>query len=464
MGRPRHQRDWSALAFLLLPLPGSGPRALAVIATVVVGAGFVSAAGCRRPASFEMPPTSLAEYDPRERQLGIPCWPQFRGPDACGIAAQANPPVEFSVQAAAWQVTVPGRGNSSPVVWDDRVFLTTAVEEDGSPQLAVLCFHCSDGSLLWRQVAGPAEGATHAKNGYASASVACNGQRVVAFFGSRGLYCYDMSGNLLWGQQLGRIQHQWGTAASPIFCGRLVIQLCDSQEDSYLAAFDEKTGQLAWRVQRPSQGCWSTPVVVAAGDHAAVPELVVNGLSPREGQIGSVIAYDVGSGAELWRVRGTTPLVAPTPLTGNGLVVSTSGRNGPILAIRPGGRGDVTDSHVVWRLPRGGPYIPTGLVYRGRLFLVSDSGELYCYDVGNGRLCWRKRLRGPFTASLVAADGRIYAVNEHGTVFVFAAEDQFRLLAENHLGEPCWATPAIVGNHLFVRTQQHLYRFDGPAH
>jgi outer membrane protein assembly factor BamB len=170
-----------------------------------------------------------------------------------------------------------------------------------------------------------------------------------------------------------------------------------------------------------------------------------------------VIAYDPQDGRELWRVRGTTESVAPTALVGGGLVYSCSGRNGPIIAIRPGGSGDVTESHVVWKAFRGGPYIPSGLVYRNRLYLVRDSRDLACYNAGDGQLIWTKRLRGTFTASLVAAEGRIYAISERGIVTVFAAADSFQLLAQNDLDERCLATPAIAGGQLFIRTAEHLY-------
>jgi len=355
-------------------------------------------------------------------------------------------------------VEVPGEGNSSPVVWDQLVLLTTALDNTDPPTLALLGFERSDGRLVLQAEVGAAEGSTHKKNGYASATVATDGERIFAFFGSTGLFCYDFSGELVWRADLGDLAHQWGTAASPVLHGDLVIQLCDSKGDSYLAAFDRQSGREVWRTPRPSYGCWTTPIVIEAESEAGTrTELVVNGTGSRDREGRMVIAYDPRDGRELWRVRGTTELVAPTALVSGGLVYSLSGRNGPIIAIRPGGSGDVTDSRVVWKVHRGGPYIPSGVAYRNRLYVVRDNRELACYNAGDGQLIWTKRLRGTFTSSLVAADGRLYATSEQGIVTVFAAADSFQLLGQNDLDERCLATPAIAGGQLFIRTEEHLY-------
>ncbi len=361
-----------------------------------------------------------------------------------------------------WRAEVPGRGVSSPVVWSDYVFLTTALPGDELPQLAVLCYRRDDGQLLWQAEVGRAGGRTHAKNGYASATVATDGERVYSFFGTTGLFCHDLHGKQLWRAELGNLDHQWGTAASPVLCGDLVVQLCDAEQDSYIAGFDKMSGRRVWRTPRPSYGCWTTPVLIEASTaQGKRQELVVNGTSSRVSDGRMVIAYDPADGRELWRVRGTTELVAPTLLIGDGLVYSTSGRNGPIIAIRPGGDGDVTQTHVAWRRDRGGPYIPTGLYYRDRLYILNDAGVVACYDAASGNELWRSRLRGTFTASLVAAADRIYAVDERGTVFVFAAADRFELLAQNDMHEKVLATPAIAGGDLFLRTESHLYCIAG---
>jgi outer membrane protein assembly factor BamB len=389
-------------------------------------------------------------------------WPGWRGPNASGIASTSCSALHFSPEAGVrWRVEVPGRGSSSAVVGDDFVFLTTALPGDEPPRLAVLCYRRTDGQLLWQAEAGRAAGRTHAKNGYASATVATDGQRVYSFFGSTGLFCHDLAGKQIWRAELGNLDHQWGTAASTVIHRNLVIQLCDAENDSYVAAFDKTSGQRVWRTPRPSYGCWTTPVVVEVdAGYDKRSELIVNGTSSKEADGRLVIAYDPDDGRELWRVRGTTELVTPTILVGDGLVYSTSGRNGPIMAIRPGGSGDVTETHVAWRRDRGGPYIPTGLFCRNRLYILNDAGVLTCYDAATGDEVWKGRLRGTFTASLVAADDRIYAVDERGVVYVIAA-DQFKILAQNDMQGRVLATPAIAGGDLFLRTESYLYCIAG---
>jgi len=415
--------------------------------------------------SFEAEPGALglplADRDVLEtgRQTGR--WPGWRGTNGSGVAPGGRPPIRFSQRHGyRWRIPVPGRGNSSPVIWDQHVLLTSALEEADPPQLALLCFDRRDGRLRWQATVELLKSRTHPKNGYASATVATDGVRIFAFFGASGLACFDFKGRVLWEADLGPVDHQWGTASSPVLFDQSVIQLCDAAEDSSLVAYHMASGRLLWRTPRPSHGCWTTPVLVELEEGRQ--ELVVNGGAEGENGQRMVVAYDPSEGSQLWQVRGTSDLVIPTVLVGNGLVYSLSGRNGPILAIRPGGRGDVTQTHVVWSYRRGGPYIPSGVVYRNRLYVVTDAGHLTSYNAGDGAVIWRHRLRGPFTASLIAADGRIYAANERGTVYVVAAADQFKLLAENALDEPCLATPAMADGELFIRTEGHLYCFPGP--
>lgn len=417
------------------------------------------AAGCRR--AEEKLPSGLDAFPPAASDpVG---WPQWRGPGASGVAQGASPAIRFHTSGGyRWKVEVPGEGNSSPIAWGDSILLTTLLADNNPPTLAILCYDRRDGRLVWQREVGQAQGRTHAKNGYASATLATDGQRIVAFFGSNGLFCYDFSGKRLWHADLGDLDHQWGTAASPVIYGNLVIQLCDAQAGSSIAAFDKQTGNQRWRTERPSAGCWSTPVPVEVTDGGAKhTELVVNGTDGPSAERRLVLAYDPKDGRELWRVRGTMQFVVPTTIVGYGLVYSTSGRNGPIIAIRPGGSGDVTDTHVVWKLKRGGPYIPTGLVYGERLYVLTDYGQVTCYRPEDGEVIWTKRLRGDFSASLVAGGGRVYATSEQGVVYVFAAGDQFELLAENDLREHTLATPAIHAGELFIRTAGHLYCIPG---
>ena len=256
------------------------------------------------------------------------------------------------------------------------------------------------------------------------------------------------------------MDHEWGHASSPILAGDLLIQLADGSHGSLLVAYHRYSGEVCWSTARESTGSWTTPVLVKAevGGQARW-ELVVNGTGSANGSPGFVIAYDPNTGEELWRVRGTTDIPCPTAIIGGGLVVSTSGANGPILAIRPGGDGDVTESHVAWRQPWGGAYVPTGIIEAGRLYLISDGGVLRCLDLAHGRAIWEERLHDSCSASLVAGDGKLFALSERGDVHVFKIGDERQLLAVNSLRERCLATPAITQGELFVRTERRLYCF-----
>ncbi|MBI3467405.1 MAG: PQQ-like beta-propeller repeat protein, partial [Planctomycetes bacterium] len=276
------------------------------------------------------------------------------------------------------------------------------------------------------------------------------GQRLYVSFGAAGFYCYDLDGKLLWKRQLRPMPHRWGTASSPVLFGQSVIQLCDTDGPSFLVALDCRTGEVLWRTTRDPSNTWSTPLVVAVEN--GEPELVTNSMT-------RVIAYDPRTGKELWSCRGMTDIVCPTPVAGNGLVYCVSGRNGPALAIRPGGHGDVTDTHVAWRARRGAPYVPSPILYRDRLYMVNDGGNATCYDALSGKLIWQTRLPGQYTASPVAADGKLYFTSEEGQTVVLEAGDKPLILATNDLGETCLASPAVADGRLYFRTEQHLYCF-----
>jgi len=382
----------------------------------------------------------------------------FRGPNAQGIGIMASPPVTFGEDTnLVWKTEVPGEGNSSPVVWHDWIFLTTAEGGRSKPTGVVLAYRRDDGALAWRYDVGALSGRTHAKNGYASPSVACDGERVIAFFGSAGLVCLDLDGNLLWRKDLGPQEHEYGVGSSPIIVGNAVIQLCDREQESFLVALDKKTGDEIWRTPRPTVGCWTTPVVVNHGQGDGKPILVINGGDL--GSVGRLAAYDLATGKELWCRDETETLVTPVAIFARDVLVSMSGRNGPIVALSLPETTSNQAPKLLWKLPRGGPYIPSGLLYRNRLYIVADARYLSCYNPGNGSLIWRTSLNGTFTSSLVAADGRIYAVNERGTVFVVSAADEYRLLKENRIGGRCLATPALVEDDLILRTDRFLYCF-----
>jgi outer membrane protein assembly factor BamB len=402
-----------------------------------------------------LPPLTL---DPQEEIVDQSNWPGWRGLRSSGISAAVNVPVTWTTsQGVRWRVEVPGEGNSSPVVWEDSILFTTSVSEEEGTRILLLCFGRKEGSLKWKTELGLTAASTHPKNGYASASVTTNGEAIFTFAGFVGLYCHDMAGNQRWHVPLQELEHRWGTAASPVLYRNLVIQLCDYSGDSFLTALDQQTGSTVWRTRRDSHGGWSTPVVVRAKhDGGERDELIVNGTGTSDAGGGFVIAYDPVSGEEFWRLQGTTDTVCPTIMVGGGMVYSTSGRNGPIIAIRLGGTGDMTGEHV-WKIRRGGAYVPTGVVYRNRVYTINDGGTLACHNAGSGELIWRERLDGNYTASLIAAAGRIYATSQFGAIHVVAANDEFEHLATNEMNDDCLATPAISRGEMFIRTTGHLY-------
>ena len=399
----------------------------------------------------------LEQTNPADR------WTGWRGNNAHGIGS-GDPPVEFGPDKnLRWRTAVPGEGNSSCIVWKDRVFLTTALDDTDPPTLALIAYDRNSGKQLWHTKLAEAAGTTHAKNGYASATPVTDGEGVYVFLGSPGLFRVDMQGNRVWKSEVGDLDHIWGTAASPVLYEDSVIQLCDGKSGSYLAAFDKKTGKRLWKTPRESTGGWSTPLVISAKTpKGRRDELIVHGAEGSRETGRYIAAYDPRSGELLWRFFGTSEFAVPSPVYGGGLLFCASGRNGPIYAIRPGGEGTVDDSRVEWMRRRGGPYIPSPLLYRNRLYLINDTGFVTCYNPGDGEILWRDRLRGQFTASPVAVDGRIYAVSEQGTAYAFKAADEFNLLATNKLGERCLASPVVVGSDLFIRTVKSLFCFRNP--
>ena len=345
-------------------------------------------------------PWAAARTDPREEKASQDRWVGWRGNNGHGIAS-GNPPVEFGPDTnVRWRAEVPGEGNSSCIVWKDRVFLTAALGETDPVALALIAYDRDSGKELWRTPLGEAMGKTHAKNGHASATPVTDGEAVYVFLGSTGLFCVDMDGKQKWKTELGDLGHMWGTAASPVLYKDTVIQLCDCEEDSHLAAFDKNTGRRLWKTDRQSTGGWSTPIVISAKTpEGRRDELIVQGAAG-DGESGRYIAsYAPDSGKLLWRFSGTSEFAVPTPVYGGGLLFCPSGRNGPIYAIRPGGEGTIDESRVEWTRRRGGPYIPSPLLYRNRLYLINDTGIVCCYNPGNGELIWQDRLRGQFTGS-----------------------------------------------------------------
>jgi outer membrane protein assembly factor BamB len=444
-------------------------------------------------------------------------WPGFRGPAANGIAPDPALPVRWSTtERVRWSVGIPGRGWSSPIVWNGRVYVTTAIgsrpfkqpspglygndyiaelraqglsdeevmrrvrqrdtegpEESESLRYVVLALDARTGTLLWEREAhaGMPAGGRHRKNTYASETPATDGERLYVSFGQNiGLFCYTLDGALVWKRQWPPtpIYLDFGTASSPVVHGGRVFVQQDSEGRSFVTALDAKTGAELWRTERPYDGflksSWSTPSV---WPHAGRTELVTTGH-------GMIRSYSVESGKELWRltIPGMT-MPTPSPLVANGLLYAGAGaQNGegsrPFFAIRPGASGDITPrddeertEFIAWRQPKASGYTPSAIVHDGRVYLVHDTGVMGVHAADTGRFLYRARVGGvghTFSASPVAAGNRLYFLDEEGTTIVVEGGDTYREIAQNALDEMTLASPAIADGSLFIRTEKRLYR------
>jgi outer membrane protein assembly factor BamB len=417
-------------------------------------------------------------------------WPSFRGQGASGVADGSPMPVKWDVATGenlAWKTPVVGVSVSSPIVWGDRVFVSTAVSSDPNvgiktglygdvEPLADVSKHSwklfaldkRTGKALWERTAheGIPKTKRHPKSSQASATPVTDGRHVIVSFGSEGLYAYDVDGKLLWTRDLGVLNagwfydpdYEWGIGSSPIIWKNLVIVQCDIQKNSFIAAFDVATGQPVWRTAREEIPSWSTPAIFEVDGHV---ELVTQATTFTRG-------YDPTTGKELWRLSGNSEITIPTPIVGPGVVIITNGYRGiqPIYAIKPGATGDITlkgdkteSQLIAWSTQRGGPYIPTPVIYRDQLYVLQINGVLAAYDVRSGQRVYQQRVGpgGSFAASPVAADGKIYLASEDGDVFVVKAGPAYELLGTNHMGEVVMATPAISDGFIIVRGLRDVF-------
>jgi outer membrane protein assembly factor BamB len=444
-----------------------------------------------RPASRksgEATPAASAAEDTGKVAAPRP-WPSFRGLEASGAADGQHPPIRWDVKTGKnvrWKTPIPGLAHSSPVIWGQRLFVTTAVSSDpkskfsagnlgGSGEAAkdasrhswrVYCLDKNDGKILWEKVAieGVPRFQRHIKASQANCTPATDGKHLVAYFASEGLYCYDYDGNLRWKQSLGAVDAgafsdpdvQWGAASSPIIYKNMVIIQCDRSKDSCIAAYDLGTGKQLWSTPRDELPGWATPTILEGPTRV---ELLTNGTKFARG-------YDPLTGKELWRLGPNSEITVPTPIAAQGLIFIASGYHPiqPIHAVHPGASGDISPKadgsmspYVEWSKNRGGPYQPTPIAYGAYLYACANSGMLSCFEARTGKMIYKNRLSGNFSASPVAADGRIYFPSEEGDIRVVQAGPNYQVLVVNKMEDACMATPAISDGMMFVRTQHFLY-------
>jgi outer membrane protein assembly factor BamB len=423
-------------------------------------------------------------------------WPQFRGSNG-GVAQDdpALPEAWSTTDNVVWKIDVPGRSWSSPVVWGDHVFVTTAVDSSGDKPLRPTSEYISrsgggtmtakdlelattpirwlvydvdfkTGKVRWEREAasGVPPQARHQKNSYAAESPVTDGERVYVHFGNVGLFAYDMSGQLVWSQKITpvKVRDGFGSAASPILHNGRLIHVNDNEEQSYIAAYDARTGREVWRTNRDERSNWATPFV---WQNARRTEIVTAGTD-------KIRSYDL-DGTLLWELKGMSVFSIPTPFAADGLLYITSGypadKLRPVYAIRPGAVGDITlkadqtsNDFIAWSNPLIGPYNPSTLVYRGCYYTLLDRGFLTCHDPKTGKeIFGRQRITmdaTSFTASLWAYNGRVFALSEDGDTYVMQAGPEFRVLGKNPLGEMSLATPAVANGSLILRTANKLYR------
>jgi len=413
-------------------------------------------------------------------------WPQFRGPGSLGVAEDPVLPDKWSTtENVAWKTEIPGMGWSSPAVWGDHIFLTSVVSSvageapkkglyfGGERKPAsdvhrwmVYCVDFKTGKIRWEQEVkkGPPEISRHLKNSYASETPVTDGERVYAYFGNIGLFCFDMQGKPLWSKKWGPFatRYGWGTAASPVLYKDRLYLVNDNDTESFMVALNKKTGEQIWRVEREQGTNWATPYIWETGSRT---EIITPGTK-------KVRSYDL-NGKPLWEFSGMSSIAIPTPFSRHGLVYIASGYVGdqhrPVYAIKPGAMGDISlktgetsNNFIAWYQPQAGPYNPSPIVYGDYYYTLYDRGFFTCHDAKDGTVVYDKVRIDPgvnaFTSSPWAFNGKIFCLSEDGDTFVIQAGKEYKLLGKNSLDEMCMATPAIVRGSLIIRTATKLYR------
>lgn len=396
-------------------------------------------------------------------------WPNWRGPHSNGVSDDLNPPISWDRETnIRWRIDLPERGNSTPIVWGNRLFLTQSIDRENRRTL--MCLDRSDGSLLWQSgVVSKLKEPSHPTNPYCSASPVTDGKRVIVWFGSAGVAAYDFDGTELWKTDLGPLDHMWGYGSSPVLHdGRVFINFGPGNRE-FLIALDAETGDELWRVPPPHaaeyegkdksemlHGSWSTPKVIRNNDRE---ELVVN-WSHR------TVAYDPESGRELWRCEGLGDLSYANPIWGEGLLIALGGYHGPCFGLRPSGDGDQTGKNRLWTLDRSSLRLGSGIIRDGHFYISDMNGILECQKADTGETVWKERLRGPGAtgetwSSLVFADGNLYLPNKSGTTFVVKAAPEFELVSVNPLDEHTNASVVVSKGEIFLRTDKSVWCIGG---
>jgi outer membrane protein assembly factor BamB len=393
-------------------------------------------------------------------------WPRFRGPNGTGTADDKDVPVEWNAkEGILWKTPIPGRGNSSPVISRNRIFLQSA-STDGKERM-LYCLDASTGKILWSKDAPGAKATIHQKNTLASSTPAADGQRVYAVYWDgkdMSLFAYDYQGELLWKKDLGGLTSQHGAGCSPaVYDGKVFLNY-DQDGAATLFAFEAKTGKKLWEAERKAfRACYSTPLILETKKGSF--ELIVSSTA-------GITSYDPEKGTENWNYVWSfsrMPLrTVASPIVSNGLVFANSGDGAGdrhLIAVQLGGKGDVTKTNLAWEERRSFPYVPCLLASGDNLFSVNDSGVAACHVAKTGEMVWTKRLEGAkqVTASPILVDGKIYAIDEDGQVYVFRAATEFKLLAKNSMGEPVLASPAVADDRLYIRGKEHLFCIGKPS-
>lgn len=389
-------------------------------------------------------------------------WPAWRGADGTGVSMEARSPLKWSAtDNIKWKVPLPEPCNSTPIIWDDHVFVTQGL--DGGKRRALIAIQRKSGETLWqRELACSVEETSHRQNPPCSASAVTDGKTVYAQFGSSGVAAYDFAGNEVWHRDLGPVLHRWGNGSSPVIYKNLLIVFHGPGEPSRLLGLDRKTGKTVWKseeigINSPIFGSWSTPVIINTKGR---DELVMPLPGAKIGGVGWFKAYDPATGDVLWQCDGLGNEVYAMPIVARGgsVIVGISGHNGPTLAVRAGGKGNVTASHLLWQTETKTPQrIGSGVINEDLLFIADATGIMECVELKSGKEIWKERLGGNLWGSILLVGDKLYASNLEGDTYVVAAGREFDLLAKNSVGEATYAALAPSDDELFLRTHKHLY-------